>query len=101
VETAPNVFAAALWKSEDNGGPITITSTTLTANGTAAAINDNSRVVGTAAGKATAWNVAGVQPVMTPLLATPSQAYGSNNGDASGYLVVGVNNGKGFVMKAN
>lgn len=101
VETAANVFAAALWKSDDNTGAIVVTSTTLTANGTAAAINDNSRVVGTAAGKATSWNVAGVQPVMTTLLATPSQAYGSNNGDATGYLVVGVNNGKGFVMKAN
>lgn len=100
VETTTNVFAAAMWKFEDNAGTVVITPTILTANATAAAINDNGRVVGTAAGKATAWNIAGAQLVMTTLHATPSQAYGSNNGDATGYLVVGVNNGKGFVLKA-
>jgi hypothetical protein len=100
VETAPNVFAAAMWKFEDNLGTVVITPTTLTANATAAAINDNGRIVGTAAAKASGWNIAGAQPVLTTLLTTPSQAYDNNNGDATGYLVVGVNNGKGFVLKA-
>jgi hypothetical protein len=100
VETATNVFSAAMWKFEDNTGTVVITPTVLSANATAAAINDTGRVVGTAAGKAAAWNTVPAQPVMTTLHATPSQAYGNNNGDATGFLVVGVNNGKGFVMKA-
>jgi hypothetical protein len=89
-----------MWKFEDNTGTVVITPTTLTANATAAAINDIGRIVGTAAANAAAWNITGAEAVMTTLIGTPSQAYDNNNGDATGYLVVGVNNGKGFVLKA-
>ncbi len=97
-ETAPGVFAAALW-TPDNAGAYS--RTILAANGVATGINNSGKVVGTAAGLATAWDTTALIFGTTTLFPTASQAYGNNNGDASGYLVIGVNDGKGFVKKLN
>ncbi len=97
-ETAPGVFAAALW-SADNAG--VYSRTILAAEGVAMGINNSDRVVGTATGLATAWDTTALIFGTTTLFPTASQAYGNNNGDASGYLVIGVNDGKGFVKKVN
>ncbi|MEW6719719.1 MAG: hypothetical protein AB1346_04635 [Thermodesulfobacteriota bacterium] len=96
AETAPGVFAAVLW---DNTAAHT--RTILAENGTASAINDAGKVVGTASGKATVWNTAVQGFAPQTLFATASSVYGTNNGDATGNFVVGVNGGKGFVKKVN
>ncbi len=98
AETSPGVFAAALWAADNTG---VYRRTILAADGVAMGINTAGKAVGTAAGLATAWDTTAPLTGATTLFNTPSQAYGNNNGDASGYLVIGVNNGKGFVKKVN
>jgi uncharacterized membrane protein len=97
-ETAAGVFAAALWTADNLG---VYSRTILAANGIALGINDSDKAVGTATNVATLWDTTALLFPTTTLFATASQAYSNNNGDATGFLVVGVNNGKGFVKKVN
>jgi predicted small secreted protein len=96
AETAPGIFAAAVWKA-DNAG--VYSRSILSADGAAVEINNAGKAVGTAVGLATAWDTAALLSTTTTLFTTASQAYSNNNGDATGYMVVGVNGGKGFVKK--
>lgn len=97
-ETSAGTFAAVLWAADTAGE---FKRTTLASSGTALSINNGGQAVGEAGGKATAWNTTGLLGGVTTLFTTASRAYGSNNGDTTGYLVVGVNEGKGFIKKVN
>lgn len=96
-ETAPGLFAAALWTAA--GG--IYNRSILAADGSAVAINTSGKISGMSGNSATVWDATapGFSPVT--LYGPSSQAFGANNGDASGYLVVGILNGKGFVKRVN
>jgi uncharacterized membrane protein len=97
AETGANVFVPALWA--DNGSGL-FTRTSLGASGSALAINDTNRAAGfSGAGtdpRAAVWTLPTGTPAATPF-ATASRVYGINDDN----LIVGANNGKGFVVKMN
>lgn len=64
-------------------------------SGSAVAVNENGRIAGWSANNATVWDGA----ASATLFETASQAYGLNNDDQP--LVVGNNNGQGFVKRVN
>lgn len=96
AETSPGVFAAAMWDNTTDYDRVI-----LAANGSATAITDAGKAVGTASGKATVWNTAVQGFAPQTLFATDSRVYGCNEGDATGNFVVGVSGSTGFVKKVN
>jgi hypothetical protein len=97
-EGDPGVFEPTLW-THDGGTPGEFKFTSLAADGSAVAINENGIIagwVGTGAlARASVWE----GNTTTNLFTTESQAYGMNNVDEP--MVVGRNGSIGYVKKAN
>jgi len=96
-EASAGVFVPVLWAEQTENNITEIKRTDLAASGAALAVNDTQRAAGFtgASPMATVWNLQA--NTAAALFSTASQVYGINDTN----LVVGVNDGKGFVTKAN